>query len=89
LEGKLLEYKTAGEFLADIRKEFGEGNEKIVKVAELKRAEQGEKIMEQWYNRVIILDRNWRESRQEKKRLREQQDNRAQAPRSNNQGAQW
>jgi len=86
LEGKLLEYKTAGEFLADIRKEFGEGNEKIVKVAELKRAEQGEKIIEQWYNRVIILDR---ESRQEKKRLREQQDNRAQAPRSNNQGAQW
>jgi len=28
-----------GEFLADIRKEFGGGNEKPVKVAELKRLE--------------------------------------------------
>ena len=45
LERGLLEYKTVGEFLADIKKEFGEGDEEMVKVAELKRIEQGEK---QW-----------------------------------------
>ena len=39
LEGELLEYETVGEFLVDIRKEFGERDEKSVKVAELKRVE--------------------------------------------------
>jgi len=29
-----LEYETVGEFLADIKKEFGEGDEEMVKVAE-------------------------------------------------------
>ena len=37
LEGGLLEYETAGEFLTDIRKEFGEEDEEPVKVTELKR----------------------------------------------------
>ena len=37
LEEELLEYETAGEFLANIRKEFGGGDKKSVKVAELKR----------------------------------------------------
>ena len=40
LERGLLEYKNIEEFLADIRKEFGEGNEKLVKVAELRRKEK-------------------------------------------------
>jgi len=40
LEGGLLEYETVGEFLADIKKEFGGGDEELVKVAELKRLEQ-------------------------------------------------
>ena len=48
MEAGLLEYKTVGEFLADIRKEFGEGDEKSVKVAELKKLEQGERIMEEF-----------------------------------------
>jgi len=39
LEGRLLEYEIAGEFLVDIRKEFEGGDEETVKVAELKRAE--------------------------------------------------
>ena len=39
LEGGLLEYETVGEFLVDIRKEFGERDEKSVKIAELKRVE--------------------------------------------------
>ena len=48
LEGDLLEYETVGEFLADIKKEFGGEDEEIVKVAELKRLEQGEKIMKKF-----------------------------------------
>jgi len=35
LEGELLEYENIGEFLADIRKEFGGGDEESVKVVEL------------------------------------------------------
>ena len=37
LERRLLEYEIVGEFLADIRKEFGGGDKESVKVAELKR----------------------------------------------------
>ena len=49
LEEGLLEYETAGEFLADIKKEFGERDKEIVKVAELKMIEQGGKTMEKLY----------------------------------------
>ena len=45
MEGRLLEYETVEEFLADIRKEFEEGDEESVKVAELKRLEQGSKMI--------------------------------------------
>ena len=48
LEGGLLEYKIAEEFLADIRKEFEEGDKESVKVAELKRLEQGSKTIEEF-----------------------------------------
>ena len=48
LEEGLLEYETVGEFLVDIRKEFGERDEKSVKVAELKRVEQESKMMEEF-----------------------------------------
>ena len=34
-----IEYELAGEFLAKIRKEFGGGDEELLKVAELKRIE--------------------------------------------------
>jgi len=34
--------------LADIKKEFGGGDEESVKVAELKKLEQGEKTMEEF-----------------------------------------
>ena len=36
-----VKYKLAGEFLMEIKKEFGGENEEVVKVAELKRIEQG------------------------------------------------
>jgi len=117
LEGGLLKYKTVGEFLTDIKKEFGGGDEESAKVAELRRLEQGNKMMEefvqefrraargsgyeghplieefklrmnsairrklmeaeqqpgtieQWYDRAMTLDQNWRESRREEERLR-------------------
>ena len=48
LEGGLLEYENIGEFLADIRKEVNEGDEELVKVAELRRLEQGGKTMKEF-----------------------------------------
>ena len=48
LERKLLDYKTVGEFLTDIRKEFGGGDKKLVKVAELKKVEQGSKTIKEF-----------------------------------------
>jgi len=48
LETEEIEFELAGEFLAEIRKEFGEGDEKSVKVAELKKIEQGGRTMEEF-----------------------------------------
>jgi len=48
LEGGLLEYETTGKFWANIKKEFGGGDEETVRVAQLKRIEQGEKTMEKF-----------------------------------------
>jgi len=48
LEKEKLEYESVGEFLAEIKKEFGGGEKKLVKVAELKRLEQGERTMEEF-----------------------------------------
>ena len=39
LETEEMEFESAGEFLAEIRREFGGGDEKSVKVAELKKIE--------------------------------------------------
>ena len=47
-ERELLEYENIGEFLADIRKEFGGGDEESVKVVELRRLEQERKTMEEF-----------------------------------------
>ena len=44
----LLEDLELGKFLLELKKEFGGGNEELVKVAELKRIEQGEKIMQKF-----------------------------------------
>ena len=48
LEGGLLEYEIIEEFLTDIKREFGGGDEESVKVAELQRLEQGNKTMEEF-----------------------------------------
>jgi len=47
LEEGTLEYESVGEFLAAIKKEFGGGKEELVKVAELKKLEQGGRIIEE------------------------------------------
>jgi len=48
LEVGKIEYKSAGEFLAEIRKEFGEGDEELVKVAELRKIKQEGRNMEEF-----------------------------------------
>ena len=54
----------------------------------LMEAENQPGSIEQWFSRVIVLDRNWKESRREEKRLRgKKENNGALTPRSNNQKA--
>ena len=58
LEEGLLEYKIVGEFLTDIKKEFGGEDKEGVKVAELKRLEQGSKTMEEFVQELRRAVRN-------------------------------
>ena len=46
LEAGEIEYKTAEEFLISLKKEFGRGEEELVKVAELRKLKQGGRTME-------------------------------------------
>jgi len=48
LEEGELEYESVGEFLAVIKEEFGGGEEKLVKVVELKRLEQEGRTMKEF-----------------------------------------
>ena len=48
LKEGLLEYEIVGEFLANIKREFEGGDKEIVKVAELKKIEQGERTIEEF-----------------------------------------
>jgi len=48
IDAEEIEFEIAGEFLAEIRREFGGGDEKLVKVAELKKIEQGERTMKEF-----------------------------------------
>jgi len=48
LEERILEYKSVGEFLTAIKKEFEGGEEESVKVAELKKLEQGGRMIEEF-----------------------------------------
>ena len=130
LKEENLEYKTVREFLADLKRKFREEDNEMIKVAELKRVEQGnttieefvqefrravrdsgyegqllieefkqgmngiirQKLMEskhpprsieQWYRRATNLNRHWRESRKEEKRLRKRRETESLAPRLN------
>jgi len=46
LEAGEIEYETVEEFLMSLRKEFGGGEEELVKAAELRKLEQGGRTME-------------------------------------------
>jgi len=48
LKTKEVEYESAGEVLAEIKKEFGGGDEESMKVAELKRIKQKSRIMKEF-----------------------------------------
>jgi len=48
LESEEIEYESAEEFLTSLRKEFGGGEEELVKAEELRKLEQGEKSMEEF-----------------------------------------
>jgi len=48
LKAEELEFETVEEFLAEIKKEFGGGEEESVKVTELRRIKQGRRRMEEF-----------------------------------------
>ena len=48
LEVEEMEYETAEEFLTILKKEFGRGEEELVKVAELRKLEQEGKTIEEF-----------------------------------------
>jgi len=48
LEAGKLEFETVGEFLAEIKKEFGGREEESVKAAELRKLEQEGRMMEEF-----------------------------------------
>ena len=48
LESGKAKFGSAGEFLLELKKEFGGENKESIKVVELKRIEQGEKIIEEF-----------------------------------------
>jgi len=69
LESGETEYETVEEFFTNLRKEFGGGEEELVKAAELRRMEQGGKTMEEY---VQEFKRAARESRYEGRPLVEE-----------------
>ena len=86
--------KTMEEFVQEFRKTAREsGYEKHPLIEEFKRdmnstirrrlmeVERQLTLIKQWYKRAINLDRNWRESRIDKERLREKRDTESQVPR--------
>ena len=58
IEAGEVEYESVEEFLACLKKEFREGEEEAVKVAELRRVEQGGKMMEEYVQEFKRIARN-------------------------------
>ena len=48
LELEEIKFRSAGEFLLELKKEFGGGNEELVKVAEPRRVEQEGRMIEEF-----------------------------------------
>ena len=66
LEVGKVEYESAEDFLTCLKKEFGRGEEELVKAAELKKLEQGGRTMEEF---VQEFKRATRESGYEERPL--------------------
>ena len=43
-----MKFALIGEFLIDLKKEFSNGNDELVKIAELKKMNQGSRTMEEF-----------------------------------------
>jgi len=69
LESKSLTYATVEEFLSDLKEEFREGDNEIMKAVELKKVEQGRKMIEEF---VQEFRRTTRESGYKEKLLIEE-----------------
>jgi len=69
LEAGEIKHETVEEFLTSLKKEFGGGEEELVKAAELRKLEQGEKTMEEF---VQEFKRAARESGYEERPLIEE-----------------
>ena len=69
LEAEEIEYEMAEEFLTVLKKEFGRGEEEAVKAVELRKLEQGGKMMEEF---VQEFERAARGSRYEERPLVEE-----------------
>jgi len=52
LENRSLEYVMIGEFLIDLKKEFSSENNELVKIAELKKMNQGSGTMEKFVQKL-------------------------------------
>ena len=52
LENKSLEFVIVGEFLIDLKKEFGEEDNEIIKVVELKKVEQENRMIKKFRKAV-------------------------------------
>ena len=48
LEAEEIEYETVEEFLSSLKKKFGRGEEESVKAVELRKLEQGGRMMEEF-----------------------------------------
>ena len=58
MESGEVEYESAEEFLTCLKKEFGRGEEKSVKAAELRKLEQGGRTIEEFiqeFKRTTVL----------------------------------
>lgn len=69
LENKSLSYVTVGNLLSDLKEEFRDGDDETIKVAELKKVEQGSKTMKEF---VQEFRRAARDSKYEEKSLVEE-----------------
>ena len=54
LKAGVLEYVIVGKFLVDLKREFGRGDNEIIKVPELKKVKQGSRTMEEFVQEFVV-----------------------------------